>query len=168
MKTFGKTLVFVLLGLLLVQSVWAEICPVTKRKAKEKYKMEYLGKTYYFSSRGAMKLFKMRPSRYIETPKEQIICPVMGNKINKKLFVDYKGKRVYFCCAGCIPTFKASPEKYLKKLEAECMSGNCSDKCSEGGKCSSDKHVEHEKHVHKPAPKIEKPVVEEAPACASG
>ena len=164
MKTMAKTVLILFVGLLLVQSTWAAICPVTKRRAKDKYKMEYKGKTYYFSSRGAMKLFKMRPTRYVKAPKEQVKCPVMGGTINKKIFTDYKGKRIYFCCAGCIPTFKASPEKYLKKLASDCMSGDCASDCSEGGKCSSDKH---KKHVHKPAPQKKKPVIE-APACATG
>ena len=165
MKTLAKTVLILFVGLLLVQSTWAAVCPVTKRKAKDKYKMEYKGNTYYFSSRGAMKLFKMRPTRYVKAPKEQVKCPVMGGTINKKIFTEYKGKRIYFCCAGCIPTFKASPEKYLKKLASDCMSGDCASACSEGGKCSTDNH---HKHVHKPAPQKKKPVIIEAPACATG
>ncbi len=166
MKSITKTLLVLFIGLLLVQSLWADACPVTKRAGKDKYKYEYKGKTYLFSSRGAMRLFKMRPTRYIKETEKQVKCPVMGGDIVKKLFTDYKGKRIYFCCAGCIPTFKANPEKYMKKLAANCMSGSCADECSEGGKCGTDHH--HKKHVHKAAPKPKKQTLQEAPACASG
>ena len=95
------------------------MCAVTGRDCDETISENYKGQTYFFSSKGAKRLFDLRPGRYTNSGAEQKICPVMGGKINKSVYTDYQDKRIYFCCPSCIETFKADPHRYLKKINEE-------------------------------------------------
>ena len=123
------------------------MCAVTGRDCDEAISATSGGQTYYFSSKGAKRLFEMRPGKYTNSGAKQKICPVMGGKIDKKVYTDYKGKRVYFCCPSCIATFKADPHKYMKIINAAsnkpkkikpmvAISRSCSG-CPSASSCSS-------------------------------
>jgi len=139
----------------------ADLCPVTGRPANDKYTFEYQGTTYHFSSRGAMKLFQLKPERYVKPVAEQKLCPVMGGAIDKKVFTDHEGRRVYFCCPACIETFKKDPATYLAKVDAQRAARqpeSCAKDCKDG-------------HGHAATPKppvLPKPVTRAVPACGNG
>ncbi len=82
---------FAFSALLLADIAYADmICPVTKRNAKEKFSYEHKGVKYFFSSRSARMLFKLKPGRYLKNEEgtvagEQTVCPVMGGKIVKSV-----------------------------------------------------------------------------------
>jgi YHS domain-containing protein len=145
-------LALIIVASVTVVSAAAEKCVVTGRECDGSISATVEGDTYYFSSKGAKRLFELRPEKYVNKVKGIKTCPVTGAKgyacPSKKL-------------ATCPSTKGATCPSTAKK--ATCDKGcNCSSKVKD---CSSSCTTCPSK---KACPSVKKTTCEKGCNCSSG